>query len=183
WYESSQLAARQRAQQKKKADEKKKELQAFIERFSANVAKSKQATSRKKMLEKLNVEDIKPSSRRYPAIIFKQEREAGDQILNIDNLEASLAGETLFKKLNLNLKKDDKVVVFSKDTRATTAFFEIINGNEKAKSGSYEWGITTSQSYLPVDNSAYFKEDLTLVDWLRQFAKTQEEREEVYLRG
>ncbi len=183
WYESSQLAARQRAQRNKKAEEKKKELQAFVERFSANAAKSKQATSRKKMIEKLNVEDIKPSSRRYPAIIFDREREAGDQVLNIENLAASLEGETLFQKLNLNLRKDDKVIVFSRDSRATTAFYEIINGKEKPVSGKYEWGVTTSQSYLPVDNAAYFQEDLTLVDWLRQYAKTQEEREEVYIRG
>ncbi len=183
WYESSQLAARQRAQQNKKAEEKKKELEAFIRRFSANVAKSKQATSRKKMIEKLNINDIKPSSRRYPAIIFDREREAGDQILNVENLESTLEGETLFKKLNLNLKKDDKVFVFSKDSRATTAFYEIINNKEEPKSGKFEWGITTSQSYLPVDNSEFFEKDLTLVDWLRQYAKTTEEREEVYIRG
>src|SRR5699024_3724343 len=128
WYESSQLAARQRAQQNKKAEEKKKELEEFIRRFSANAAKSKQATSRKKMIEKLNVNDIKPSSRRYPAIIFEREREAGDQILNIDNLASTMEGETLFEKMHLNLKKDDKVVIFSRDSRATTSFYEIING-------------------------------------------------------
>lgn len=183
WYESSQLALRQRAQQNKKAEEKKKELQEFIQRFSANVAKSKQATSRKKMIDKLNIEEIKPSSRRYPAIIFEREREAGDQILNIEGLKASLEGETLFESVHLNLAKGDKVVVFSKDSRATTAFYEIINGNQKAKAGTYEWGITTSHSYLPLDNSKYFENDLTLVDWLRQWAKTEEEREEVYIRG
>ncbi len=184
WYESSQLAARQRAQQNKKAEEKKQELEAFIRRFSANVAKSKQATSRKKMIEKLNINDIRPSSRRYPAIIFQQEREAGDQILNIENLSASLDGEILFTKLNLNLKKDDKVVVYSRDSRATTAFYQIINGEIEPDEGKYEWGVTTSQSYLPVDNAAYFEDkDLNLVDWLRQYAKTQEEREEVYIRG
>lgn len=184
WYESSQLAARQRAQQNKKAEEKKKELEAFIRRFSANVAKSKQATSRKKMIEKLNINDIRPSSRRYPAIIFQQEREAGDQILNIDNLSASIDGETLFTKLHLNLKKDDKVVVYSRDSRATTAFYEIVNGNMEPDSGKYEWGVTTSQSYLPVDNAEFFENrELSLVDWLRQYAKTQEEREEVYIRG
>lgn len=183
WYESSQLAARQRAQQNKKAEEKKKELEAFIRRFSANAAKSKQATSRKKMLDKLNINDIKPSSRRYPAIIFEREREAGDQILNIEGLSSSLEGELLFKNLNLNLKKDDKVVIFSRDSRATTAFFEIINGNQDPLEGTYEWGVTTIQSYLPLDNSSYFESDLTLVDWLRQYAKTQEEREEVYIRG
>lgn len=183
WYESSQLAARQRSQQNKKAEEKKKELQEFILRFSANVAKSKQATSRKKMIDKLNIEEIKPSSRRYPAIIFEREREAGDQILNIEGLEASLEGEILFKKLNINLSKGDKVVVFSRDSRATTAFYEIINGKQKAKAGKYEWGITTSQAYLPLDNAEFFENDLTLVDWLRQWAKTEEEREEVHIRG
>jgi len=183
WYESSQLAARQRAQQNKKAEEKKRELEAFIQRFSANVAKSKQATSRRKMIEKLNIDDIKPSSRRYPAIIFEREREAGDQILNIENMKSTLEGEILFQKLNLNLKKDDKVAVFSRDSRATTSFYEIINGKMEAESGTYEWGITTSQSYLPVDNDEYFQNDLTLVDWLRQYAKTLEEREEVYIRG
>ncbi len=183
WYESSQLAARQRSQQNKKAEEKKKELQEFIMRFSANVAKSKQATSRKKMIEKLNIEEIKPSSRRYPAIIFEREREAGDQILNIEGLSAATEGETLFKNLDLNLKKGDKVVVFSRDSRATTAFYEILNGNQKPLSGKFAWGITTTQSYLPLDNSEFFENDLTLVDWLRQWAKTDEEREEVYIRG
>lgn len=183
WYESSQLAAKQRAQQNKKAEEKKAELEEFIRRFSANVAKSKQATSRKKMLEKLKVDEIKPSSRRYPAIIFEQEREAGDQILNIENLSAEVDGEILFKDLNFNMAKGDKVVVFSKDSRATTAFYEIINGNMQATSGKYEWGITTTQSYLPAENHNFFKEDLTLVDWLRQWAKTEEERDEVYVRG
>ena len=183
WYESSQLAARQRSQQNKKAEEKKKELQEFIQRFSANVAKSKQATSRKKMIDKLNIEDIKPSSRRYPAIIFEREREAGDQILNVEGLSASIEGETLFENVNINLAKGDKVVVYSKDSRATTAFYEIINGKQKALSGKYSWGVTTTQSYLPLDNSEYFDNDLTLVDWLRQWAKTEEEREEVYIRG
>lgn len=183
WYESSQLAARQRSQQNKKAEEKKKELQEFIMRFSANVAKSKQATSRKKMIEKLNIEEIKPSSRRYPAIIFEREREAGDQILNIEGMSAATEGETLFKNLDLNLKKGDKVVVFSRDSRATTAFYEILNGNQQPVAGRYSWGITTTQSYLPLDNSSFFDNDLTLVDWLRQWAKTDEEREEVYIRG
>ncbi|WP_422079816.1 ABC-F family ATP-binding cassette domain-containing protein [Ulvibacterium sp.] len=184
WYESSQLAARQRAQQNKKAEEKAKELQEFIARFSANVAKSKQATSRKKMLSKLKVDDIKPSSRRYPAIIFEREREAGDQILNINGLAASSEdGEILFEKVNINLAKQDKVALISKDSRATTAFYEILNGKRKAQQGTYQWGITTTQSYLPVDNSEYFVEDINLVDWLRQWAKTEEEREEVYIRG
>ena len=183
WYESSQLAARQRAQQNKKAEEKAKELQEFIARFSANVAKSKQATSRKKMLEKLNIEEIKPSSRRYPAIIFDRDREAGDQILHVENLAASIDGQVLFQNVDINLAKDDKVAVISKDSRATTAFYEILNGNLKSDAGTFAWGITTSQSYLPVDNSDFFTQDLSLVDWLRQWAKTEEEREEVYVRG
>ena len=183
WYESSQLAAKQRAQQNKKAEEKKQELEEFIRRFSANVAKSKQATSRKKMISKLNISEIKPSSRRYPAIIFDQEREAGDQILNITNLSASVEGDVLFTNVDLNMAKGDKIVVFSKDSRATTAFYEIINGREKADSGTYDWGITTNQAYLPAENHEYFENDLTLVDWLRQYAKTEEERDEVFIRG
>ena len=183
WYESSQLAARQRAQQNKKAEEKAKELQEFIARFSANVAKSKQATSRKKMLEKLNIEEIKPSSRRYPAIIFERDREAGDQILHVENLSASVDGQVLFQNVDINLAKDDKVAVISKDSRATTAFYEILNNNLKPDAGTFVWGITTSQSYLPVDNSDFFTQDLSLVDWLRQWAKTEEDREEVYVRG
>ncbi|MDX1277872.1 ABC-F family ATP-binding cassette domain-containing protein [Oceanihabitans sediminis] len=183
WYESSQLAARQHAQQNKKAEEKKKELEEFIRRFSANVAKSKQATSRKKMIDKLNIEDIKRSSRRYPAIIFERDREAGDQILNVEGLAASIEGETLFKDVDLNLQKGDKVVVFSRDSRATTAFYQILNNKEKPDAGKFDWGVTTSQSYLPLDNSEFFENDLTLVDWLRQWATTEEEREEVYIRG
>ena len=183
WYESSQLALRQRTQQNKKAEEKKKELQEFIARFSANVAKSKQATSRKKMIEKLNIEEIKPSSRRYPAIIFDRDREAGDQILNIENLSYSLEKSILFDKIDLNIAKGDKVVIFSKDSRATSAFYEIINSNENNYSGKYNWGITTSQSYLPIDNHEFFNKDLSLVEWLREWATTEEEREEVYLRG
>ncbi len=183
WYESSQLAAKQHAQQNKKAEEKKKELEEFIRRFSANVAKSKQATSRKKMIEKLNISDIKRSSRRYPAIIFERDREAGDQILNIKGLTASLDSEVLFKGIDINLNKGDKVVVYSKDSRATTAFYQIVNGKEKADSGDVAWGVTTTQSYLPLDNSAYFNNKLSLVDWLRQWATTEEEREEVHIRG
>src|SRR6476660_3918300 len=155
WYESSQLAAKQRAQQNKKAEEKKQELEEFIRRFSANVAKSKQATSRKKMISKLNIAEIKPSSRRYPAIIFDQEREAGDQILNVQNLASSLDGDILFKGVDLNMAKGDKIVVFSKDSRATTAFYEILNGNMAPDSGEFSWGITTNQSYLPNDNSSF----------------------------
>ncbi len=183
WYESSQLAARQHAQQNKKAEEKKKELEEFIRRFSANVAKSKQATSRKKMIEKLNIEDIRRTSRRYPAIIFERDREAGDQILNIEGLEASIEGELLFKKIDLNLVKGDKIVVFSRDSRATSAFYQIINNKEKADAGKFAWGVTTTQSYLPLDNSEFFNNDLTLIDWLRQWAQTEEEREEVNIRG
>ena len=185
WYESSQLAAKQRAQQNKKAEDKKKELEEFIRRFSANVAKSKQATSRKKMIEKLNVEEIKPSSRRYPAIIFERDREAGDQILNVEGLAAKDAeGELLFSNIDINLNRGDKVAVISKNSKATTAFYQIIAGNEDALEGKFSWGVTTTQSYLPSDNSEFFQNgDLNLVDWLRQYAKTEEEREEVFLRG
>eukprot|EP01093_Parvamoeba_rugata_P010055 TRINITY_DN2738_c0_g1_i1.p1 TRINITY_DN2738_c0_g1~~TRINITY_DN2738_c0_g1_i1.p1 ORF type:complete len:477 (-),score=119.69 TRINITY_DN2738_c0_g1_i1:22-1452(-) len=183
WYESSQLAARQHAQQNKKAEEKKKELEDFIRRFSANVAKSKQATSRKKMIDKLNISEIKRSSRRYPAIIFERDREAGDQILNVQGLSASIENEVLFSNIDINLNKGDKVVVYSKDSRATTAFYQILNGNEQADSGKFDWGVTTTQSYLPLDNSEFFNNKLTLVDWLRQWAQTEEEREEVNIRG
>ncbi|MBF4470820.1 ABC-F family ATP-binding cassette domain-containing protein [Flavobacterium sp. HJJ] len=183
WYESSQLAAKQRAQQNKKAEEKKAELEEFIRRFSANVAKSKQATSRKKMISKLNISEIRPSSRRYPAIIFDQDREAGDQILNVQNLSASIDGETLFKGVDLNMAKGDKIVLFSKDSRATTAFYEILNGNQQPDSGEFDWGVTTNQAYLPAENHSFFENDYTLVDWLRQWAKTEEERDEVYIRG
>lgn len=185
WYESSQLAAKQRAQQNKKAEDKKKELEEFIRRFSANVAKSKQATSRKKMIEKLNVDEIKPSSRRYPAIIFERDREAGDQILNIEGLSKKDAeGELLFSKVDLNLNRGDKVAVISKNSKATTAFYQVISGNEEPDAGKYSWGVTTTQSYLPADNSSYFQNgELNLVDWLRQYAQTEEEREEVFLRG
>ena len=168
WYESSQLAAKQRAQQNKKSEDKKKELEEFIRRFSANVAKSKQATSRKKMIDKLDVADIRPSSRRYPAIIFERDREAGDQILNVEKLAYELEGETLFDKIDLNLNKGDKVVVYSKDSRATSAFYDIVNGNLDPKNGKFQWGVTTSQSYLPLDNSSFFKNSMNLVDWLRQ---------------
>ncbi|MEM5540440.1 MULTISPECIES: ATP-binding cassette domain-containing protein [unclassified Olleya] len=184
WYESSQLAARQHAQQNKKAEEKKKELEDFIRRFSANVAKSKQATSRKKMIDKLNIDEIRRTSRRYPAIIFDRDREAGDQILNVEGLAASIDDEVLFKNVDLNLQKGDKVVVFSRDSRATTAFYEILNNNLKADAGKFDWGVTTTQSYLPLDNSKFFEStDMTLVDWLRQWAQTEEEREEVHIRG
>ncbi len=183
WYESSQLAARQRAQQNKKAEEKKKELEEFIARFSANVAKSKQATSRKKMIEKLNIHEIKPSSRRYPAIIFEREREAGDQILNVEELSKSIDNELLFSKIDLNLAKGDKVLLYSRDSRATTSFYQIITDNLTSDSGNFKWGVTTNHSYLPLDNSQFFVKNISLVDWLRNWAKTEEEREEVYLRG
>jgi len=183
WYESSQLALRQKTQQNKKAEEKKKELEDFIARFSANASKSKQATSRKKMLDNLNIEDIKPSSRRYPAVIFTTEREAGDQILSIDNLSYSDTTGKLFDKISLNLNKGDKVILYSKDTKATTALYEILNDNLKPDSGKFNWGITTSQSYLPLDNNSYFTQKISLVDWLRQWAKNDEEREEVFIRG
>ena len=183
WYESSQLAAKQRAQQNKKAEEKKQELEEFIRRFSANVAKSKQATSRKKMISKLNISEIKPSSRRYPAIIFDQEREAGDQILNVQNLSALIEGDILFKGVDLNMAKGDKIVLFSKDSRATTAFYEILNGNKTADSGKFDWGVTTNQAYLPVENHSFFESDYSLVDWLRQWVKTEEERDEVNIRS
>ncbi|MFD1292435.1 ABC-F family ATP-binding cassette domain-containing protein [Lutibacter holmesii] len=184
WYESSQLAARQRAQQNKKAEDKKKELEEFIRRFSANVAKSKQATSRKKMIEKLDVESIRPSSRRYPAIIFDRDREAGDQILNVEHLSKSTEEEVLFNDIHFNLNKGDKVALISRNSRAVTAFYEILNGNANADNGKFQWGVTTTQSYLPLDNAEFFKDSsLNLVDWLRQYAKTEEEREEVYLRG
>ena len=184
WYESSQLAAKQRAQQNKKAEDKKKELEEFVRRFSANVAKSKQATSRKKMIEKLNVDQIKPSSRRYPAIFFERDREAGDQILEVDNLSYSSDGELLFKDIFINLNKGDKVAVISKNSKAVTAFYEILNGHIEPEMGSFKWGVTTTQSYLPLDNSSFFtNSELNLVDWLRQYAQTEEEREEVHLRG
>ncbi|MFL2666303.1 MAG: ABC-F family ATP-binding cassette domain-containing protein [Flavobacteriaceae bacterium] len=183
WYESSQLALRQKTQQNKKAEEKKKELEDFIARFSANASKSKQATSRKKMLDNINIEDIKPSSRRYPAIIFNSDREAGDQILNVENLSYSDSSSVLFDNISFNLNKGEKVILYSKDTKATTAFYQIINNEIKANFGKFEWGITTSQSYLPLDNSSFFNNKLSLVDWLRQWAKSDEEREEVYIRG
>ena len=183
WYESSQLALRQRTQQNKKAEEKKKELEEFIARFSANVAKSKQATSRKKMIERLDIEEIKPSSRRYPAIIFDQERDAGDQILSVDNLSGSISGEVLFNEIYFNLAKQDKVIIYSKDTRAVSLFYDIITGASQSYTGKFNWGITTSQAYLPADHEFFFHGSISLVDWLRQYAKTEEEKEEVFLRG
>ena len=180
WYESSQLALRQQQQQNKKAEEKRKELLEFIQRFSANVAKSKQTTSRKKMLEKLNIEEIQPSSRRYPGIIFTPEREPGNKILEVHGLSASVDGEVLFKDVNFQIEKGDKVAFLSHDPRAMTALFEIINGNRKADSGTYEWGQTITTAYLPLDNSGFFNTDINLVDWLCQFS---DDSSEIYLKG
>ncbi len=184
WYQASQLATRQRAQANKKAEEKKKELQEFIARFSSNVAKAKQATARKKMLDKLNIDEIKPTSRRYPAIIWETEREVGDQILEIKDLERVKDGELLFKDIHVNLKKGDKVAVISKNSLAITEFFQILSGTIEADKGEYKWGVTTNQSYMPLDNTNFFKDDsLNLVDWLRQYTKNDEERHEEFIRG
>ena len=180
WYHSSQLALRQQQQANKKAEEKRKELLEFIQRFSANVAKSKQTTSRKKMLEKLNVEEIQPSSRRYPGIIFTPCREVGNKILEVHGLTASIEGETLFKDLNFTIEKDDKCVFLSRDPRAMTALFEIITGRRKPDAGTYEWGQTITTAYLPLDNSEYFNTDMNLVDWLCQFSN---DTSEIYLKG
>jgi ATPase subunit of ABC transporter with duplicated ATPase domains len=180
WYESSQLALRQQQQQNKKAEEKRKELLEFIQRFSANVAKSKQTTSRKKMLEKLNIEEIQPSSRRYPGIIFTPEREPGNKILEVHGLSASVDGEVLFKDVNFQIEKGDKVAFLSHDPRAMTALFEIINGHRKADSGTYDWGQTITTAYLPLDNSEFFNTDINLVDWLCQFS---DDSSEIYLKG
>jgi ATPase subunit of ABC transporter with duplicated ATPase domains len=183
WYQASQLATRQRAQANKKAEDKKKELQDFIARFSSNVAKAKQATARKKMIDKLNIDDIKPSSRRYPAIIFDVEREVGDQILDVKGLEKTKDGELLFSNIDLNLKKGDKVAVLSRNSLAITEFFEILAGNIEADKGTVAWGVTTNQSHMPLDNTNFFQDDLNLVDWLRQFTKNDEERHEEFMRG
>lgn len=183
WYKSSQLASKQMADQNKKLEDKRKELQDFISRFSANASKSKQATSRRKLLEKLTLEDIKPSSRKYPGIIFEQERQAGDQILHINGLSKSLDGELLFKGLNVNVSKGDKIAFLSKNSLATTTLFKILVGEETQDEGTFEFGTTIKHTYLPTDNSDYFKEDLSLIDWLRQYAETDEEKDEVYLRG
>ncbi|MDO4703433.1 ABC-F family ATP-binding cassette domain-containing protein [Tannerella sp.] len=180
WYESSQLALRQQQQQNKKAEEKKKELEEFIRRFSANVAKSKQTTSRKKMLEKLNIEEIQPSSRRYPGIIFTPSREPGNQILEVSGLTKTLDGKVLFKDLNFNVEKDDKVVFISRDPRAMTALFQIINGEEEPDAGTFKWGQTITTAYLPLDNARYFNSDYNLLEWLGQFAK---DTNEVFLKG
>ena len=172
WYESSQLALRQAQNQKQKAEEKKKELEEFIRRFSANVAKSRQTTSRKKMLEKLNVEEIKPSTRKYPGIIFQMDREPGNQILEVKDLKATLEdGTVLFDKLNFRVEKGEKIVFLSHDPRAMTALFEIINGNMKPASGSYKWGVTITTAYLPLDNTSFFNTDMDMLDWLSQYGE------------
>jgi len=180
WYQSSQLAMRQLQKQNKKAEEKKKELQDFIRRFSANVSKSKQATSRKKMIEKLNIADIKPSTRKYPGIIFKPEREAGDMILEVHGLSASVDGKLLFKNADFYANKGDKIIFLSKDSRAMTTFFEILNDKQKADKGSFKWGQTITSAYLPLDNSAFFRNELSLFDWLCQFTA---DTSDLYIRG
>jgi ATPase subunit of ABC transporter with duplicated ATPase domains len=182
WYQSSQLATRQRSDKNKKAEEKKKELMDFISRFSANASKSKQATSRRKMLDNLNIEEIQPSSRKYPGITFHQERDAGNQILSIENLSYKVDGQPLFSGLNLIVNKGDKIAFISKNSVALTAFFEILNGHLKAETGEFTYGTTIVTAYIPNDNHNYFNDKLPLIDWLRQYAQTDEEREEVYLR-
>mgnify|MGYP000507415715 FL=1 len=175
WYESSQLALRQAQNQKQKAEEKKKELEEFIRRFSANVAKSRQTTSRKKMLEKLNVDEIKPSTRKYPGIIFQMEREPGNQILEVEGLKAvTKDGEVLFNNINFTVEKNDKIVFISHDPRAMTALFEIINGNQEAAAGEFKWGVTITTAYLPLDNTSFFDCDLNMIDWLSQFGTGNE---------
>jgi ATPase subunit of ABC transporter with duplicated ATPase domains len=184
WYQSSQLAARQRSDKNKKAEDKKKELQEFIARFSANASKSKQATSRRKLLDKLDIDEIQPSSRRYPGIIFSQDRDAGNQVLNINGL--SVRGEDgnfLFKDLNVVVNQKDKIAFVSRNSNAITLLFEVLNENMKPDSGSFTYGTTITTAYMPSDNSSFFQDKITLVDWLRQYAKTDEEREEVNLRG
>lgn len=180
WYESSQLALRQQQAKNKKAEEKKKELQEFISRFSANVAKSKQTTSRKKMLEKLNIEEIMPSTRKYPGIIFTPDREVGNKILEVRNLSKSIDGQMLFKEVEFSVEKDDKIAFISKDPRAMTAFMEIVTGNDKPDAGEYTWGVTITSAYLPLDNSAFFQNDMTLIEWLGQYSQ---DTSETFLRG
>lgn len=181
WYESSQLALRQRSDQNKKGEDKKKELLEFIARFSANVAKSRQATARKKMLEKLNIEEIKPSARKYPAIFFNQEREAGDQVLSVEGLKKTLDGDLLFSNLNFTVNKGDKIALISKNHTAITQLLEVLSGEAEPDAGEAKWGITITKAYLPNDNSKYFEDvELNLVDWLRQFSK---EKDETFIRG
>jgi len=181
WYESSQLALKQKLAQNKKTAEKRQEMQAFISRFSANASKSRQATSRRKMLDKLNLEDIKPSSRKYPGIIYDQEREAGDQILAVKNLSYELNGQTLFKDLEFSMSKGEKITILSKDSLASTAFFQILNGKLEPTTGSYEFGQTITTSYLPTENEKFFEDDpMSLMDWLRQYSENKDEQ---YIRG
>lgn len=180
WYESSQLALRQQMTQNKKAEDRKKELMEFIARFSANASKSKQTTSRKKMIEKLNIEEIKPSTRKYPGIIFTPEREPGNNILEVTNLKASINGVVLFKNVNFSMMKDDKIVFLSRDTRAMTQLFKILKGHEQPESGSFEWGQTILKAYLPLEYEHLFQSELTLIDWLGQFS---DDTTELYLRG
>ncbi len=180
WYESSQLALRQAQAKNKKAEEKRKELQEFISRFSANVAKSKQTTSRKKMLEKLNIEEIMPSTRKYPGIIFTPEREVGNKILEVRNLSKTVDGECLFKDVEFAVEKDDKIAFLSRDPRAMTSLLEILTGNEKPDTGDFTWGVTVTTAYLPLDNSAYFDTDMKLIDWLGQYST---DTSETFLRG
>jgi ATPase subunit of ABC transporter with duplicated ATPase domains len=180
WYESSQLALKQKGDQNKKIEEKRKELQEFVERFSANAAKSRQATSRKKLLEKLTLDEIKPSTRKYPAIMFKQEREAGNQILSVENLSKNLEGKLLFGGVTFMLDKGDKVALVSRDSLATTTFYQTLMNEEKPDTGDFKWGVTINHAYLPNDNSQYFDSDLNLIDWLRQYST---EKDESYVRG
>ncbi|MCL4141467.1 UNVERIFIED_CONTAM: hypothetical protein GTU68_018928 [Idotea baltica] len=180
WYQSSQLALRQRSDKNKKVEDKRKELQDFIRRFSANASKSKQATSRKKLLEKLTLEDIQPSNRKYPAIIFKQSRQAGDQILNVQGLSKSVEGKTLFQDISFDMQRGDKIAVLSKDTNAITTFFEVLTGEKKADKGEYKWGTTITQTYLPNENEKFFEKDLNLFEWLEQYTNNTEE---AFIRG
>jgi ATPase subunit of ABC transporter with duplicated ATPase domains len=183
WYQSSQLATKQRADKNKKAEDKKKELQDFISRFSANASKSKQATSRRKLIDKLDLEDIKPSTRKYPGIMFEQDRDAGNQVLHIDNLNISHEGVKLVTDLNLNVNTGDKIAILSRNSLALTSLFEVLNGEMKADSGTYSYGTTIKTAYLPNENHEFFSHDASLIDWLREYAETDEEREEVYVRG
>lgn len=183
WYKSSQLASRQMSDQNKKTEDKRKELQEFISRFSANASKSKQATSRRKLLDKLTLDDIKPSSRKYPGIIFEQEREAGDQILHVTGMSKTIDGEKLFTKLNLNVSKGDKIAFISRNALAITSLFNILMGDDCADEGEFNYGTTIKQSFLPNENTEFFDTNDSLVDWLRQYAETDEERDEVYVRG
>jgi ATPase subunit of ABC transporter with duplicated ATPase domains len=182
WYQSSQLAAKQLSDKNKKTEDKRKELQAFVERFSANVAKSKQATSRKKMLDKLNLEDIKPSSRRYPGIVFSQDREAGNQVLSVDGLAASIDGKDLFSRVDFHLDKGDKVAIVSKNSLAITTFFQTLMGEKDIEAGEFKWGVTTNQGYLPNENHEYFNGDKSLIDWLWQYTNDPES-DETFIRG